>query len=181
MKHFLFLVLLFCMAFNGTSYAQYTITPITATHPNTKTQTYRFPKVTGTNTVIAQKINSFLLRALLELEDASFQGSIFKNVWKSPKNRIDRLGFINYTIPRLDERILMFSFKGEACGAYCEEFTQHYTFDLKTGDRITLNMLFTPTGQQHVIQAISQFKTKKINAHTAQLTQALQDKTLHNK
>ena len=48
-------------------------------------------------------------------------------------------------------------------GAYCEEYDQSFNFDIKSGNRIILDSLFTLTGKKKFLENISNQKSKKIN------------------
>ena len=42
--------------------------------------------------------------------------------------------------------VLSISFSAEGCGAYCEEFTTHYIYDMRDGHRLRFDSLFTEAG-----------------------------------
>jgi len=54
---------------------------------------------------------------------------------------------INFTVTRVDERVLAFEFDYEGCGAYCEHAWEQYNFDAVTGRPFSSSDIFTPQGR----------------------------------
>ncbi len=52
----------------------------------------------------------------------------------------------DFSISRNDDRVLTVAFENEGCGAYCENYRVFYSFDVKTGDALAAEELFTSAG-----------------------------------
>lgn len=59
---------------------------------------------------------------------------------------VEGLASQDFSISRNDDRVLTVAFENEGCGAYCESYRVFYSFDVKTGDTLAAEDLFTQTG-----------------------------------
>lgn len=73
---------------------------------------------------------------------------------------------LQFTVSRQDERLLTIAFDGEGCGAYCENYSAWYSFDLQDGSRLTAANLFTPKGMRALAARLRQ---TQINSYRQQL------------
>lgn len=86
----------------------------------------------------------------------------------------DRLAFLStdgtesqqFTVSRNDGRLLTIAFDSEGCGAYCENYSTYYSFDLQDGTVLTAANLFTPAGLQTLTVRLRQ---EQITRYTQQL------------
>lgn len=59
---------------------------------------------------------------------------------------VEGLASQDFSISRNDDRVLTVAFENEGCGAYCESYRVIYSFDVKTGDALAAEDLFTESG-----------------------------------
>lgn len=93
---------------------------------------------------------------------------------KIAKKINDRLSFIDtqgnesqrFTVSRNDDRILTIAFDNEGCGAYCENYSTWYSFDLQDGSLLTATNLFTPNG---MFALTARLRREQINNYQQQL------------
>ncbi|MGE3801148.1 MAG: hypothetical protein AB7H80_09025 [Candidatus Kapaibacterium sp.] len=108
---------------------------------------YTFPsfRLIG-NQAIADSINQDLLHSFLQIEPGSSYKSIFENVWGEEGQAMPNLSDLSFDIFTNNSTLLSLSISAEGCGAYCEYFTWHYTYDSKTGKEIQVADLFNAEG-----------------------------------
>ena len=61
-----------------------------------------------------------------------------------------------------NENYITLSISADGCGAYCEEFTKTYIFDVYTGRVVSLIDLLSPTGAKHLAQTMREANKSKI-------------------
>ncbi len=142
---------------------EFEITKLTETNPRFKNQTYNFPLLSGTNQIINDKINSFIISDLLDIKMGSENESIFENVWSTEEDKIPRLAFLKYKTEILNSEIYSVSFFGEGCGAYCEEFQSTYTFLMENGEQLNLENILSTSGQQRLLAEIIKYKRELLD------------------
>ncbi len=132
----------------GTATAQTVeIDTLAAKQPWAPFQAYSFPKVgIEHRQELAERINKDLALDLLEVDVDTLNGPVFQHVWGDADGTMPRLNTLTWTSARHLRNVLSFEFSGEACGAYCEGFSIHYSYDLRTGNRLVFDSLFTQKG-----------------------------------
>lgn len=121
---------------------------------------YEFPILKG-NPTIVNKINYDLIKDLLDLDIKKEYESIFENIVATKDSSIPILTFLNYKVNYLNKKLYTLTFNSEGCGAYCEKFERSYNYDLKTGNRIYLDSIFTLNGKRSFLEKLN-FKRIKI-------------------
>lgn len=107
----------------------------------------KMPFVTGGAPGVAGRINDTVWGQMLDgLAPPTSPGTTFT----PPADKLP-LGTMSteYTsalLPAAAPRTLTLSLTGESCGAYCEDYTTLFTFDLRDGRAISLGDLLTPAG-----------------------------------
>lgn len=141
------------------SYAQVTVKEIKETHPVDKDQVFIFPLIKTKSSSISTRINNTLCSDFLDVDRNKIKKSIFeKNGWANEENVYGRLSDISYEILQNSNRIFSISISAEGCGAYCEDFTRYYNFDLKTGKQFSLGDLLTTDGKKLLLESINKQK-----------------------
>ena len=125
---------------------------ITAMQPWAPYAEFTFPHVTAPGrTELAQRINRDACIGLLEIDPDTAKGSIFQLAWGEPARGLSqRLNSLTWNSGQPLPELLTLSFSGEGCGAYCEGFTVHYNYDLRDGQRLKFDSLFTVKGRTAV-------------------------------
>ena len=96
---------------------------------------------------VAARIERDLCISLLEIDPDTAKGSIFQMVWGDPEGQVpQRLNSLTWSSNEPLPEVVSVMFSGEGCGAYCEEFTIHYAYDLRDGHRLSFDSLFTKNG-----------------------------------
>lgn len=99
----------------------------------------------------AERINRDLCADFLGVDPDTATGSIFQTVWGDAANELpQRLNSLSWTAGQPLPDLLSIMLSGEGCGAYCEEFTVHYVYDLRDGSRLRYDSLFTTEGLKAV-------------------------------
>lgn len=100
---------------------------------------------------------------------------------KAAKKINDRLAFMDlagtesqqFTVSRNDTRILTIAFQGEGCGAYCENYSTWYSFDVQDGSLLTAANLFTPQGLRALAVRLRQEQITRYRQQLAELRKSL--------
>ena len=105
------------------------------------------PWVVGGPPGVARRINDAVWREVLDIEPAPTQPG---DTFTPPPDQLPQ-GTVSLTysaafIPAATPRLLSLDFSGEACGAYCEDFTHTRLFDLRDGRQLSLGDLLTAKG-----------------------------------
>jgi hypothetical protein len=147
MKICLSLVLVFVFT---QSYAQAIITTHKEINKFDKA-VYIFPVISiPGNAAAAKKINGALQADLLRREAPAPKHSIFEEVWQTTENSYSTLLDIEFEVKVNNKHFLSIAISAEGCGAYCEYFTRYFSFDLRTGNPITVKQLVNAQGQQMI-------------------------------
>lgn len=110
-------------------------------------QAYSFPKVGIANRPsLAERINKDIALDLLEVDIDTLKGPLFEQVWGDAGGSLPRLSTLAWTAAQPLAYVLSIGFSGESCGAYCEGFSIHCNYDLRTGERLQFDSLFTHVG-----------------------------------
>jgi hypothetical protein len=159
MRILVFIVLLILYKYAGAQSA--IVGEIKRINPVSK-NTYRFPKIFIENdTTASTKINYTLRAELLSADTPTSDNDIFNQVWNE-NNRIPSSTYIDFEVVNNNKGVLSIRFEGEGCGAYCEEYKSYYTFNVKTGNQISLDSLFTKAGMLELSKKFAQYKKRKL-------------------
>jgi hypothetical protein len=145
--------------------------------PGTR-ELYIFPKIVVTKAdTIENKINNLLGSEELALDTITPESKIFEQVWGVDGGPAT-ISNINYRINYNARYILSLSITSEGCGAYCETGTNYYTFNLQTGNRLTLDSFFTKEGISILTDSLNLSKVKKIKAKLRKVSNMLKLKSI---
>lgn len=105
------------------------------------------PWVVGGPPGVARRINDTVWREMLDIATAPTQPG---DTFTPPPDQLPQgtvsLAFSAAFVPTAKPRLLSLDFSGEACGAYCEDFTHTRLFDLRDGRQLSLGDLLTANG-----------------------------------
>lgn len=131
----------------------------------------KFPLVNlSKNKDVENKINTTLQLEQLEHLPGVFKKNPFEKVTYGHDNGMGgSVNFYEYTQNSTISNILSLTLKGEGTGAYSENFDYYYNFDLRTGNKILLQQLFTEDGLNNLTQLLNQRVKKEIDDYLAKL------------
>ncbi|KOY50466.1 hypothetical protein [Polaribacter dokdonensis] len=161
MRKILYLLLAIIL-FTNCKTEEFTILNLRESKHKFPKQIFEFPVLNGKKN-ITDNINRQLIQSLFDINVKSDYKKVFQNAWATKESSINNLSFLNYKINALNEQLYSVTFYTEGCGAYCEEYEQSYNFDIKSGNKIILDSLFTLTGKKKFLKNISNQKSKEIN------------------
>ena len=122
----------------------------------------RMPHDAGT----ALRINRDPQRELLSVDPDTSEGRWFDLVrGVSAGQGYPRLSSISWSWSRPVQGVLSVAFSAEACGAYCEGFTNHHAYDVKFGRRIRYEELFMVSGATHIEEVIDRRWREIVGEH----------------
>lgn len=163
------------------TYGQVTIKEIKEVNPENKSHKYIFPlAIVSNNRLASDKINNELVSDFLDIDRKKIKTSIFENIWATKENPIPRLDYLSYKVLSNNKKILTISISAEGCGAYCEPFTNYYTFDLKTGDRVKLERLFSKTGRDLLLDSINSKKKRILKSKIKDIQDTLKTESVQS-
>jgi hypothetical protein len=152
----------------------FVVDAIRAVQPVPPNELYTFPRITMPRAPqVAQRIQRDLCIDLLEVDPDTAEGHWFDHVWGDTSGSMPRLNSIDWNVTRPLSKVLCVEFSAEACGAYCEGFTLHRLFDLRTGTRLSMDTLFDATGQALIIDTLSHAWRTLVSAHLAAIRDSL--------
>lgn len=122
---------------------------------------YYFPEVDMSNKFVADKVNSILRKEFLFVDTNCKKEDIFNSVWDT-KEQVASLYNTTFKILNNDNYILSIALSAEGCGAYCEDFTSYYNFDLKTGNKLKLDSIFNSGGLNLIADSLYFLKQQKV-------------------
>ncbi|PLW92665.1 MAG: hypothetical protein C0592_09655 [Marinilabiliales bacterium] len=155
----------------------YEVDELSQKSPSNSEEIYSFPILKGGDEEICEKINKYLIEDHLYINYGTEQNSIFENVWGNDEDPA-MIYSLAFEVDLINERMYSVTLSGEYCGAYCEGYETTYTFDLETGDIITLNMLFTEEGLEGIVEEMEKNKKEKIEAKLEEVHAMLASDTL---
>ena len=145
--------------------SQLKVTRIKLDRPNE--ESFSFPLIHSTNVQVANKINGYLQKELLENETILTNAkSIFeKSRFISGDDSLWRSGYtsMDYGIEVSNTRVLSLSFQFETMGAYPESYQSYYSFQVQTGAHISAKDLFTPGAITELKKTIIKRRQKLID------------------
>ena len=168
-------ILLIASIFSTTSFAQYfTIDTIKGESPYNKQVSFIFPHLSNTaNQANADVINKELTKSILDVELGQQTRSIFEKVWGSQEMDIAALSDISFKVMNNDPDFFCISISATGCGAYCEAWTQYYTYESSSGRKVKLQDFFTSTGLQKISDSVKAMKARAIQDYTSKLKASL--------
>ena len=129
----------------------------------------RMPYVTTPNTSVSANINDRLFIGQLNgLSPIKPAGTL-----NSTLLQLDGIASQDFELTRLDARVLTLRFDIDGCGAYCEEYSTSYSFDLRNGRMLHSADLFTKAGMRNVATAMHKEKRRLYKGQITELQQAL--------
>ena len=135
-----------------------------ATPLTVKPLTYKgtMPYVQSDNARLAQRINNSIYLEMLELPaPAKLQDGLKE---KQTQEGMSPISDITFEVGRNDERILVLSMSAEGCGAYCENYSTFFNFDVSSGRRVTADDLFTPAGAAKLLKQLDAQRLARVKA-----------------
>ncbi len=119
-------------------------------------EVYSFPRVsTPEDPGIAARINKDICTEFLEVHPDSAHRGMFVEVWGEPGGSVmPSVNALTWSWTRPVPDVISIELIGEFCGAYCEDFIIHYNYDLRHGDRLLFDSLFTETGLLQVTDSL---------------------------
>ena len=129
-----------------------TVDTISAMQPWSPHEEFTFPHFsTLEEPQLAERINRAICIDFLEIDPDTAKGSIFQLAWGDPGRGLSqRLYSLTWSSAQPLPEVLSISFSGEGCGAYCEGFTIHYSYDLRDGHSLSFDSLFNRNGRKIV-------------------------------
>lgn len=162
-----------------TSFSQdYSVRKLVESNPHFPDDEYTFPILEGPNETVTDRINSYLVSDQLNIELGQEEKSIFEKVWQKPDDPVARINYLTYKVNLLNDQLYTVTISGEFCSAYCEGYDMTYTFDLATGDLLTLDTLFSENGQEKLLNELTEYKRRLIENKINELKQVTQSDTL---
>jgi hypothetical protein len=145
---------------------------IRAVQPWEPREEYTFPElVSAERSLQASHINRDLALRLLDVDrDSMAGGHLFDKVWGDTIiGWLPRLNYLSWEVRRPLPEVVEVEFSAEACGVYCEGFTDHLLYDLRDGSYIGYDSLFTPTGRATLEDTLKTLWFQRVSAHLVQL------------
>ncbi len=142
---------------------------------------YTFPRIVyQADKTVADTINHVLIADFLSIDPKEVRKSIFEAIWPQEGEAIPpSLSEISWEVHTNTAKLFSLAISAEGCGAYCEYFTSYYCFDLKTGELLGLDQLFTEDGLRLLRDSVNSLKKHRIQAMMKTLRQSLLDTAQH--
>lgn len=123
----------------------------------------KFPEVQISSDLKAQnKINTFLQLEHLEHLPNIFQSHPYEKLKMYEDSDIYRTFFHDWKVNESPKNILSLIIEAEFTGAYSEGYTIYNNFDVRTGNKITANNLFSSEGKKTLRKLLNQKVTLEI-------------------
>jgi len=148
--------------------AQVVVSPITL-NKGKDWLSYRFPFIQSRQPLVAQKINRFLQKDLLDNETITRDSNKIFAVSRYTSEEQSGYSAINYTIAVNNARLLSLKFELESTGAYSTNYPAYYNFDNHTGEVITGKAIFTQAGLQIIKARLLKERNKRVAQHIKDL------------
>lgn len=179
MKLIIISILLFLIGCKSQEIKKFSIKTINEINTKFSNNQYQFPILEGKNE-ISVKINSQIINDLLDLDINKPHQSIFENKWSTEENRMPSLSFLEYKINILNSKLYSVTFDTEGCGAYCEEYSISYNFDLLNGNKIVLDSILTENGKKLFLEKLNIQKKNILKTTIGKLKKEQISSTLEN-
>ncbi len=142
---------------------------------------YVFPKIIMSQFPDrARKINNYLREDILAVEPDTPDSTIFNEVWKVEGEPLPTLSNLEYEVIRNKNSILSVKISAEGCGAYCEDWERFFTFNLKTGNIIRLDSIFSMEGLENLSNYMDSIKQSKIKNKLREINDTLNSPSVKN-
>jgi hypothetical protein len=149
--------------------AQFTITPISLhKSPGSTWLSYSFPFVKGTNKMAAQSINSLLQDEILQNNRTIVDSNrIFEKSRYINNDSVDQSGYseIDCEVLLNNSRVLTLLFDMESTGAYSTMYPLYYSFDSKTGKRLSFTAIFNPAVRPVISKRLLAERKKRVREY----------------
>jgi hypothetical protein len=172
-------ILLFLISCKSQEIKKFSIKTINEVNTKFSSEQYQFPMLEG-NSEISSKINSIIINDLLDLDTNKPHKSIFKNVWSTEEKLMPSLSFLKYKVTILNSKLYSVTFYTESCGAYCEEFSISYNFDLLNGKEIIIDSILTDSGKKSLLEKLNNQREKKLKKAIEELKKEQTSNTEEN-
>lgn len=141
---------------------------------------YTLPYVISTRAEVGQRINNWIFNRLLGTSaPKKFSDGLKELAGENAGSDIRTLKFVDYSVVRNDNRLLVLGVEFEDCGgAYCETSSDQYIFDTRTGRHVEASDLFTDQGAATVAQRLNQHRLQRAKAIIARLGKTLEQEEL---
>ena len=153
---------------------------------------YTFPSVRlPLDPAVSDSINRSLFIAFLGVDPYTSKKNPLSELWGDQgTSGMPRINGFRWTCERYSPGALTIRLMGEGCGAYCEGFDMHYTYDLRTGATMDLDRLFSETGlavaqdslarrwQRRLALRIDQLKAQRAALDVSADTKTYQDEAI---
>ncbi|MDF2454859.1 MAG: hypothetical protein K0R51_852 [Cytophagaceae bacterium] len=167
-----FLILFLVLTIQSKSYSQAKISNL---KDECKTEN-AFPYIeSGVTHLAAEKINTLLQVRLLEIVPDAYEKCAFEKVMYDSINCCSYISFYEYTIAKNSKTLLSFRIIGETMGAYPENASWEYNFNVITGDLISSEEIFTEKGYAKLKEKITFNRRKRVNDFLTNLNSSLDD------
>jgi len=128
---------------------------------------------------LAERINRDICIDFLDVDPDTAKGNLFQMEWGDPDHGpSQRLYSLTWSSSQPLPKVLSIALAGEGCGAYCEGFTTHYAYDLRDGDRLRFDSLFTAIGLLAVEDTLRKHWQAKVEAQIQLIQDSLRVTTL---
>jgi hypothetical protein len=136
-------------------------------------EVYSFPRVsTPEDLGIAARINKDICTEFLEVDPDTVSEGIFSKVWGDAQG-MPSVNALTWACTQPLPAVISIDLIGEFCGAYCEDFIIHYSYDLRTGERLRYDSLFTATGLVEVTDSLARRWRSIVQAQISKLSHEL--------
>ncbi len=145
---------------------------IRAVQPGAPFEEYSFPRlVVAERAVQTSRINRHMALRLLDVDiDSVAQDHLFDEVWGDPEGKwMPRLNYLSWQVRRPLAEVVEVEFSAEACGAYCEGFTDYLLYDLRDGTYIGDDSLFTAAGRAMLADTLKAVWFQRVSGHLVRL------------
>lgn len=119
----------------------------------------QFPK----NLKVQNKINTFLQLEHLEHLPNVYKVNPYEKLRIDENNDMYSVTFYDWKVNKTPKNILSLVINGESMGAYSEEYITYNNFDLRNGNKIFANSLFTNEGKTKITDFLNQCVNHEIN------------------
>ena len=172
------IIILLLLLSNCVFAQKYFVEKLEVINPNFTQDIYVFPVLKGGKQDLSQKINSYIIEneGLVKFEDAKV--SIFEGVWRTMEKEVPGLNYFDYKLELLNDKLYSVTISAEFCGAYCEGYEMTYTFDLYSGNILTLDTFFTEQGKSELFDTLIASKQGKIKSKISELEQMMPSDTV---
>ena len=127
----------------------------------------------------AKKINDYLYIDIVgTLAPNKAANGIFRNLTEQDNDPIAGVTAMQYKVLVNNGKLLSLRTEAEFCGAYCEEYSQSYSFEAATGRNILLQDIFTDAGLEILKEKVYAARVATMKKEIKRLQKALAKSTL---